>query len=155
MTRQPLHASAAPTLGPSLITRNLRLGRGRTSIRLESLEWSALDAICLAEKIDRHHFAAQVDRDPQRREKTLTSRVRSAILAYFVARAGFELAAPVLRTGPARSGYRPLIAPTPGVATTVIMAGGHAGNGHAGNGMGPAVGFSPAEKTEDREESRS
>jgi predicted DNA-binding ribbon-helix-helix protein len=88
-TRQPQHATSAT--GSSLVTRNLRLGRGRTSIRLERMEWAALDAICLAENIDRHLFAAQVDRDPLRREKTLTSRVRSAILAYFVARSGLSL----------------------------------------------------------------
>lgn len=92
-TRHPQHA-AAPALGSSsLITRNLRLGRGRTSIRLERLEWAALDAICTAENIDRHLFAAQVDRDPMRREKTLTSRVRSAILAYYVSRSGISVPA--------------------------------------------------------------
>ncbi|MEK9971189.1 MAG: ribbon-helix-helix domain-containing protein [Ferrovibrio sp.] len=80
--------------GSSLITRNLRLGRGRTSIRLERLEWAALDAICNVEGIDRHNFAMQVDRDPMRREKTLTSRVRSAILSYFVARSGLIVMQP-------------------------------------------------------------
>lgn len=69
-------------------------GTGRTSIRLERLEWAALDAICNAEGVDRHHFAMQVDRDPQRREKTLTSRVRSAILSYFVARSGLIVLQP-------------------------------------------------------------
>lgn len=94
-TRRSQHTSAAH--GSSLITRNLRLGRGRTSIRLERLEWAALDAICSTEGIDRHNFAMQVDRDPMRREKTLTSRVRSAILAYFVARAGIGI--PALNSG--------------------------------------------------------
>jgi predicted DNA-binding ribbon-helix-helix protein len=91
-TRRSQHTSSAH--GSSLITRNLRLGRGRTSIRLESLEWAALDAICAAEGVDRHHFAMQVDRDPGRREKTLTSRVRSAILAYFVVRSGLGVSMP-------------------------------------------------------------
>jgi predicted DNA-binding ribbon-helix-helix protein len=91
-TRRSQHTAALH--GSSLVTRNLRLGRGRTSIRLERLEWAALDAICNAEGIDRHHFAMQVDRDPQRREKTLTSRVRSAILAYFVARSGLIVLQP-------------------------------------------------------------
>lgn len=100
-TRRSQHAAAQN--GSSLVTRNLRLGRGRTSIRLERLEWAALDAICTAEGIDRHHFAMQVDRDPQRREKTLTSRVRSAILAYFVARSGIGVALLNAAT-PARDG---------------------------------------------------
>ena len=90
ITRRPQH-SAAPSAGPSLVTRNLRLDRGRTSIRLEQLEWAALDAICIAEGFDRHVFAALVDRDPARGEKTLTSRVRSAILTYFVGRAGLSI----------------------------------------------------------------
>lgn len=89
ITRNPQH-SGAPS-GPSLITRNLRLNRGRTSIRLEQLEWAALDVICKAEGIDRHAFASLVDRDPTRGEKTLTSRIRSAILTYFVARAGMSI----------------------------------------------------------------
>lgn len=88
--RRPQHA-AAELAGPSLITRNLRLERGRTSIRLEQLEWAALDAICRAEGMDRHAFASLVDRDPVRGEKTLTSRIRSAILTYFVARAGLSI----------------------------------------------------------------
>lgn len=113
MTRQPQHPTPAFG-GSSLVTRNLRLGRGRTSIRLERLEWAALDAICTAENIDRHMFAAQVDRDPMRREKTLTSRVRSAILSYFVARSGVALAAP---TGVAREALINLgISPAPGPA---------------------------------------
>lgn len=95
--------------GSSLVTRNLRLGRGRTSIRLERLEWAALDAICNAEGVDRHHFAMQVDRDPMRREKTLTSRVRSAILAYFVARSGLIVLQPAngLATGGLSAGQSP------------------------------------------------
>lgn len=90
ITRRPQHASAE-LAGPSLVTRNLRLDRGRTSIRLERLEWAALDAICRAEGIDRHAFASLVDRDPVRGEKTLTSRIRSAILTYFVVRAGLSI----------------------------------------------------------------
>ncbi len=90
ITRRPQHA-VAEIAGPSLVTRNLRLDRGRTSIRLERLEWAALDAICRAEGLDRHAFASRVDRDPVRGEKTLTSRIRSAILTYFVARAGLTI----------------------------------------------------------------
>lgn len=113
-TRHPQHATS-PALGSSsLITRNLRLGRGRTSIRLEKLEWAALDAICTAENIDRHMFAAQVDRDPLRREKTLTSRVRSAILAYYVTRSGVSV--PAL-TGVGREALLNIgISPTPAPA---------------------------------------
>ncbi|WP_370153942.1 ribbon-helix-helix domain-containing protein [Ferrovibrio sp.] len=106
VTRQPAH-SDQPVNGPSLVTRNLRLDRGRTSIRLEQVEWAALDTICRTEGIDRHAFATRVDRDPLRHEKTLTSRVRSAILAYFMSRAGMAMADagnPAFRPGRAGSG---------------------------------------------------
>lgn len=76
---------------PSLVTRNLRLPDRRTSVRLEALEWAALEAICARERIDRHDFAERVATDPARPEKTLTSRLRSAILAYFAAAAGVPL----------------------------------------------------------------
>lgn len=101
VTRRPAHLDAAPS-GPSLVTRNLRLERGRTSIRLEQVEWAALDAICNSEGIDRHAFATRVDRDPMRHEKTLTSRVRSAILTYYISRA--DVGAPAM--APA-GGFRP------------------------------------------------
>lgn len=131
MTRRPQHASAATGNGPSLVTRNLRLGRGRTSIRLEHLEWAALDAICAAEGIDRHNFATQVDRDPLRREKTLTSRVRSAILAYFVVRSGVGVAG-------------------------ITQAGQALGTQALGrqNGHGDMVGFSAKPPAAEQEESR-
>lgn len=106
VTRRPAHLDTPPS-GPSLVTRNLRLERGRTSIRLEQVEWAALDAICSSEGIDRHAFATRVDRDPARHEKTLTSRVRSAILTYYMTRSGLE--APVLTPAatPAGGKFRP------------------------------------------------
>jgi len=106
VTRQPAHLDN-PANGPSLVTRNLRLDRGRTSIRLEQVEWAALDAICSTEGIDRHAFATHVDRDPMRHEKTLTSRVRSAILTYYIGRSGIgvpELAAASFRPRRAAAG---------------------------------------------------
>ncbi|MBP7064053.1 ribbon-helix-helix domain-containing protein [Ferrovibrio sp.] len=75
---------------PSLVTRNIRLGQMRTSVRLERIEWQALDVICRLEGVDRHGFAAVVQADPRRSENTLTSRLRSAILAYYMAAAGLE-----------------------------------------------------------------
>ncbi len=136
MTRRPQHASAATTNAPSLVTRNLRLGRGRTSIRLEHLEWAALDAICAVEGIDRHQFATQVDRDPMRREKTLTSRVRSAILAYFVVRSGVGV------TGIAGTGIA-------GALQAATMQ-----NAALPNGHGDRHGFSAKPPAAGQEESR-
>lgn len=76
----------------SLVTRNVRIGSGRTSVRLELIEWLALEDICRRERVDRHGFAARVQADPSRLEKTLTSRLRSAILNYYVILAGVNLA---------------------------------------------------------------
>ncbi len=81
-------APSAP-VRPSLVTRNIRLGLMRTSVRLERVEWQALEQICLLEGLDRHGFANRVQADPGRRENTLTSRLRCAILAYCMNAAGF------------------------------------------------------------------
>jgi predicted DNA-binding ribbon-helix-helix protein len=107
VTRRPAHLDT-PASGPSLVTRNLRLERGRTSIRLEQVEWAALDAICHSEGIDRHAFATRVDRDPMRHEKTLTSRVRSAILTYYIGLSGIgQPAQPTVAAGNAFHPARP------------------------------------------------
>ena len=74
----------------SLVTRNIRLGQMRTSVRLERVEWQALETICQREGLDRHLFAARVQADAARTENTLTSRLRSAILVYFMALAGLH-----------------------------------------------------------------
>lgn len=77
----------------TMITRNMRLSHGRTSVRLAPQEWQALALICSREGLDRHGFAARVLADPARLERTLTSRLRGAILAYFIGAAGFTLPA--------------------------------------------------------------
>ena len=59
----------------SLIVRNIRIGGGRTSIKLEPAESAALDQICAAENITIHEFCERADRDPARSQKiTLTWR---------------------------------------------------------------------------------
>lgn len=96
MDRQPPIGGVAPrdAKAPARTgtrTRNVRLSRGRTSVRLAPQEWQALHVICEREGIDRHIFAARAMTDPRRSEHTLTSRMRGAILAYFIAAAGITL----------------------------------------------------------------
>lgn len=86
----PRPEARAGTARTSMITRNIRLSHGRTSVRLAPLEWQALALICRREGLDRHDFAARVLADPCRHERTLTSRLRSAILAYYMAASGIE-----------------------------------------------------------------
>lgn len=87
-TESAIQAAPPSPLRPSLVTRNIRLGLMRTSVRLERVEWQALEHICLLEGLDRHGFANRVQADPGRRENTLTSRLRCAILAYCMNAAG-------------------------------------------------------------------
>jgi len=56
----------------------------RTSIRLERIEWSALQEICREKDISINEFCCEVDRDDRRREHSRASRIRSAIFHYFL-----------------------------------------------------------------------
>lgn len=58
----------------------------RTSIRLEKVEWDALRRICGKHKMSIHAFCSKVDQHPDRKEHSRTSRIRSAILHYYVKR---------------------------------------------------------------------
>ncbi len=58
----------------------------RTSIRLEKVEWDALRRICGKYKMSIHTFCSKVDQHPDRKEHSRTSRIRSAILQYYVKR---------------------------------------------------------------------
>ncbi|MFB9354005.1 ribbon-helix-helix domain-containing protein [Sneathiella chinensis] len=74
----------------TLINRNITLKNPetgeshRTSIRLEKVEWDALRIICRQTGMTLHQFCMQVERDPARTEHSRTSRIRSAILGYFL-----------------------------------------------------------------------
>lgn len=58
----------------------------RTSIRLEQIEWDALRRICSRNKLSLHAFCSRVDHHPSRKEHSRTSRIRSAILHYYLNR---------------------------------------------------------------------
>ncbi|WP_373084570.1 ribbon-helix-helix domain-containing protein [Sneathiella sp.] len=79
-------------LPQTLVNRNISIinpasGQShRTSIRLEEIEWKALNQICAEENISVNEFCCRVDRDGNRKEHSRTSRIRSAILDHFRSR---------------------------------------------------------------------
>ncbi len=65
----------------------------RTSIRMEKIEWDAMRQICSRKKMSIHKFCSLVDFHPLREEHSRTSRIRCAILHYYINRnAALELA---------------------------------------------------------------
>lgn len=69
----------------TLISRNLRIGRKRTCVRLEQAMWDALEEILERENRTIHELCTEIDR--RRHESTLTAAVRVYILGYFMAAA--------------------------------------------------------------------
>ena len=54
----------------------------RTSIRLEKLEWDTMRRICAINKMTIHEFCTYANVHARRKERSRTSRIRCAILAY-------------------------------------------------------------------------
>jgi predicted DNA-binding ribbon-helix-helix protein len=73
------------TLGPALVSRNIRLDDHRTSIRLEPAMWDALAEIAALEGETVHGLCAKVDE--MRGELGRTAAIRVFIVSYFRARA--------------------------------------------------------------------
>tara|TARA_B100000780_G_C20861125_1_gene342330 strand:- start:96 stop:374 length:279 start_codon:yes stop_codon:yes gene_type:complete len=74
-----------------LISRNVTVNGRRTSLRLESATWEALDQICEAEKINVHQLCTMIE--GVRSGSSRTSTVRAFIVTYFrlaASRAGLE-----------------------------------------------------------------
>lgn len=71
--------------------RNVWIGRSRTSIRLEALEWDALEWLCRRQGQTVDDFCAAVELDPSRHERTRTARIRMALLRYFIGAATYSL----------------------------------------------------------------
>lgn len=65
---------------------NIRLGRRRTSVRLERCEREVLDAICASEGLNLHEFCSRAV--SERRERSATARIRAALLDYCFGRLG-------------------------------------------------------------------
>lgn len=82
----------------SLVIRNIRIFGRRTSVRLEELEWAALDAIAWRTGKDLNALCEGFEHDPRRREKSRTSRIRMGVLQFYIDQAGLDRpAAPKLR----------------------------------------------------------
>ncbi len=56
----------------------------RTSIRMEKLEWDTMRKICAINKLTIHQFCSFANYNPRRKERSRTSRIRCAILAYCI-----------------------------------------------------------------------
>lgn len=69
------------TMDAHMMTRNVVVGGKRTTIRLESALWGALDEICLRERISRHELCTRVER--VRRGVNRAQAVRSAVVNYY------------------------------------------------------------------------
>jgi predicted DNA-binding ribbon-helix-helix protein len=78
-----------------LVNRNVAAVRGRTSMRLEPELWSALEEMCLRERVTVGEMVKRVERNGHPGGRT--SAVRVHVLAYFRAAATEE--------GHARSGH--------------------------------------------------
>ena len=65
----------------SLVSRNVRVGARRTSVRLEPELWEALDDICIREDRSLHQLCTALGRAPG--DGGFTSRLRVFILVYF------------------------------------------------------------------------
>lgn len=65
----------------SLISKNVTVNGRRTSLRLEQVNWQALDDICKIEKVNLHTLCELIER--QRQGSSRTSAVRAFIVSYF------------------------------------------------------------------------
>lgn len=68
-------------MGSTLISRNITVNGHRTSVRLESTMWQALDEVCKARRQTLHDFCSEVAKG--RQESSLTAAIRVAILQHY------------------------------------------------------------------------
>ncbi|WP_207460146.1 ribbon-helix-helix domain-containing protein [Azospirillum sp. SYSU D00513] len=89
--------SGANKEGPSLICRNVRVGKRRTSLRMEPYIWDSLREICEREDLTINEICTQIDQ--RRGQANLTASIRVFIVSYF--RNAMELLASPGESGPA------------------------------------------------------
>ncbi len=70
----------------ALVSKNVRIGRRRTSVRLEREMWDALAEICRREGVTANAICTEVGEKGA--EGGFTSRLRVYIMSYFRSRAG-------------------------------------------------------------------
>ncbi len=69
-----------------LVSKNVNIGRRRTSLRLEQEFWEALMDICARESLTIHQLCTLVDQ--RRHGSSRTSAIRAFVITYFRAVAG-------------------------------------------------------------------
>lgn len=72
-----------------LISKNIRIGKRRTSIRLELEMWHALDLIVKKEKIIPAYLFDQISQ-AKKKNAAFTAALRSWVLSYFVKKSGLS-----------------------------------------------------------------
>ncbi len=90
-----------------LVSKNVNVGRRRTSLRLEQEFWEALADICARESLTIHQLCTLVDQ--RRHGSSRTSAIRAFVITYFRAAAGEAGARK--RKGRPRKGKKGLAAP--------------------------------------------
>ena len=78
---QPTLASAPPRRDSTLLNRNVRIGRKRTSLRLERLMWLALEEVARNSGLTIHDVCTLIDE--RRCQSSLTAAVRVFLLSYY------------------------------------------------------------------------
>ncbi len=76
------------TLGPALVSRNIRLDDHRTSIRLEPAMWEALARVCAREGRSMNQLVTAIA--GRHDQSTLTAAIRVYLLSYYQAAATDE-----------------------------------------------------------------
>jgi predicted DNA-binding ribbon-helix-helix protein len=74
--------------GTTSVSRNVTINGHRTSLRLQSEMWDAIDEICRRERLSIHEFCSRIAL--QRNSRSLTSEVRVYTMAYYRAAASDE-----------------------------------------------------------------
>ena len=75
-------------LGMTSVSRNVTINGHRTSLRLQSEMWEAIDEICRRERMTIHEFCSRIAQ--QRNARSLTSEVRVYTMTYYRAAASDE-----------------------------------------------------------------
>ncbi len=74
--------------GSTSVSRNVTINGHRTSLRLQSEMWEAIDEICRRERLSIHEFCSRIAQ--QRASRSLTSEVRVFTMSYYRAAASDE-----------------------------------------------------------------
>lgn len=64
-----------------MYTRNVVIGGRRTTVRLEASVWSALDEICVNERMTRHDLCTRIEASRGRANRAQA--IRAAVVSYY------------------------------------------------------------------------